>query len=73
MENNKTAKMLIVEDNEDLREMLVDIFDVFYQIITASDGNEAWEKAQFEQPDIVLSDVVMPEVGNTLLVLQRLC
>lgn len=67
MENNKTAKMLIVEDNEDLREMLVDIFDVFYQIITASDGNEAWEKAQFEQPDIVLSDVVMPEMSGTEL------
>lgn len=54
-------KMLIVEDHDSLREMLVELFSPFYNLLTAADGNEGWEKVQTELPDIVLSDVVMPQ------------
>lgn len=57
--------MLIVEDNESIKQMLVDIFRTFYQIKTASNGEEALEKIQEEMPDIVLSDVVMPRMSGT--------
>lgn len=58
-------KILIVEDNAALREMLTEIFVVFYKVITACDGEEAWRKVQLERPNIVLSDVVMPRLSGT--------
>lgn len=61
------AKMLIVEDNESIKEMLVSIFEPFYQIITASDGQEALELVRAKMPIIVLSDVVMPQMSGTEL------
>lgn len=61
------AKMLIVEDNESIRQMLVDVFQTFYQVTTASDGEEALEQIKKEMPSIVLSDVVMPRMSGTEL------
>ena len=61
------AKMLIVEDNESIKQMLVDIFKTFYQISTASDGVEALEMIKKDMPSIVLSDVVMPRMSGTEL------
>ena len=64
-DRKQEIKMLIVEDNESLREMLTNIFAPFYQVITACDGQEGWEKVQSERPHIVLSDVVMPNISGT--------
>lgn len=61
------AKMLIVEDNEAIKQMLVNIFDTFYEVITASDGEEALSLVKSEMPTIVLSDVVMPRMTGTEL------
>ena len=65
--NPKTngAKMLIVEDNDSLKEMLERIFGTFYEIITASDGEEGLEKTKAEKPDIILSDIMMPKMSGT--------
>lgn len=61
------AKMLIVEDNDSIREMLAEIFKPFYAILTAPDGAQAWELLKQEMPDIVVSDVVMPNMSGTEL------
>ena len=61
------AKMLIVEDNESIKQMLAGIFETFYQVSTASDGEEALEMIQKEMPSIILSDVVMPRMSGTEL------
>lgn len=61
------ASMLIVEDNEAIKQMLVGIFETFYQVSTASDGVEALEMVQKEMPSIILSDVVMPRMSGTEL------
>ncbi|WP_455586185.1 two-component regulator propeller domain-containing protein [Bacteroides sp.] len=61
------AKMLIVEDDPAIREMLIDVFKTFYQVIAASDGEEAMKLVQQEMPSIVLSDVVMPHMSGTEL------
>lgn len=61
------AKMLIVEDDEAIRQMLVGIFETYYQVITASDGEEGLERVRTEMPNIVLSDVVMPRMSGTEL------
>ena len=59
--------MLIVEDNDELKEMLVSIFSTFYTVITSSDGQDGWEKVKEELPDIVLSDVMIPRMSGTEL------
>ncbi len=61
------AKMLIVEDNESIREMLANIFKPFYQILPAANGEEGWELVRSEMPSIVVSDVVMPKMSGTEL------
>lgn len=67
IEHIRDSKILIVEDNVSLRDMLVHIFEAFYTVVTASDGKEGWEKVQSEAPAIILSDVVMPEMSGTEL------
>ena len=61
-ENRPT--ILIVEDNDDIRQLLVTLFCPFYRTITAVDGREALEMATDEMPDIVLSDVLMPNMSG---------
>nr|WP_302830826.1 hybrid sensor histidine kinase/response regulator transcription factor [uncultured Bacteroides sp.] len=61
------AKMLIVEDNASIREMLANIFKPFYQVITAADGEEGLALVRSEMPTIVVSDVVMPKMSGTEL------
>ena len=63
----KSLKILIAEDNAELREMLIKIFTPTYITIAAEDGVKAWEKVQKEMPDIVVSDVIMPEMSGTEL------
>lgn len=61
----KSKKILLVEDNEALLELLVGIFEPYYQTITATNGQEGLEKAKSEMPDIVVSDVLMPQMSGT--------
>lgn len=66
-ERIKGAKMLIVEDNDSLRDMLAGLFKPYYEVSVAADGEEGLEKAKEVQPDIILSDVVMPKMTGTEL------
>ncbi|HWK57654.1 MAG TPA: two-component regulator propeller domain-containing protein [Parapedobacter sp.] len=52
--------ILIVDDNDELRSFIADGLRGQYTIIEASDGSEAWELISKTQPDIVVSDVMMP-------------
>ena len=61
------VKMVIVEDNASICEMLANIFRPFYQVLTAADGEEGLELIQKEMPNIVVSDVVMPKMSGTEL------
>lgn len=61
------AKILIVEDNDSIREMLANIFKPFYQVLTAIDGEEALALVHSEMPSIVVSDIVMPKMSGTEL------
>ncbi|MEO6686916.1 MAG: response regulator, partial [Dyadobacter sp.] len=53
-------KILIVEDNADLRDYLHNLFRSHYQVYVCADGAEGWEKAKQILPDLILSDVNMP-------------
>lgn len=63
-EETRSVKMLIVEDNEEVRKMLSQIFAPLYRIVTACDGVEGIEKACKENPDIILSDIMMPGMSG---------
>ena len=55
------ALVLVVEDEKDLRDLVVDILmDAGYDVTEAEHGGVALEKAENEQPDIILLDVMMP-------------
>lgn len=55
-------KLLIVEDNRELQETLYDLFSPFYQIIQAYDGVEGFKMAHDKEPDIIVSDIMMPKM-----------
>lgn len=61
------AKILIVEDNSSLREMLVKLFEPFYVVAVACDGEEGHEAVKREMPNIILSDVLMPRMSGVEL------
>ncbi|MDO6518994.1 hybrid sensor histidine kinase/response regulator transcription factor [Zobellia uliginosa] len=67
-ENNiikdKTHSIAIVEDNDELRMYLKDILEGHYHVFTATNGVEGLELIKDEIPDLVLSDVVMPEMDG---------
>ena len=53
-------RLLIVEDNAELRGLMVRIFARYHQVDCAEDGAEALKKIQENEPDIIISDVMMP-------------
>jgi CheY-like chemotaxis protein len=55
-----TKRLLIVEDSELNRDLLVQIFEDSYEIALASDGETAVEIASSGQPDLVLMDIGLP-------------
>ncbi|MEJ0053956.1 MAG: response regulator [bacterium] len=65
--NQKT--ILIVEDEKDIREALRDMLaDKGYRVLEAGNGREGAASALAEHPDLILLDLLMPEVdGMTAL------
>jgi signal transduction histidine kinase/ligand-binding sensor domain-containing protein/DNA-binding response OmpR family regulator len=56
--------LVLVEDNQDMRELIRMQLNGEYRIETAADGVEGWEKILKLQPDIILSDVMMPRMDG---------
>lgn len=54
------ARILLVEDNDELRHYLQQLFEPAFTVFTAADGVEGWAKTLELMPDIVVSDVMMP-------------
>lgn len=52
--------VLVVEDNDELRQFLVRTLESAYRVVEASDGNSGFEKAEKLVPEIIISDILMP-------------
>lgn len=63
-ENTSGYTVLIVEDNDNMREFLAEQASVLFSIETARNGKEAIEKLSESHIDLIVSDVMMPEMDG---------
>ena len=65
MSDAKKSKILVVDDEPYIREFLRSVLtDEGYEVITASDGREALPIAVTEQPNLILLDIMMPDLNG---------
>ncbi len=63
----KENKVLIIEDNEEVRDFIRLCLEQDYTILIAQNGKEGWEQAITILPDLIITDIMMPEMdGNEL-------
>ena len=61
----KDIKILLVDDEQDILEIIgYNLSQEGYQIVTASNGKEAISKAKKELPQLIIMDVMMPEMDG---------
>jgi two-component system cell cycle response regulator DivK len=54
-------KRILVADDVDLnRDLMVQLLETEYEVMVATDGEEAIKKAEMEKPDLILMDLRMP-------------
>ena len=59
-----SQRLLVVEDDMDIRNMLVEELGELFEVFTAIDGQEGVEKAKELIPDLIISDVMMPRMDG---------
>lgn len=67
-------KILVIEDNAEIRENLREILTLSgYEVVTANDGKEGIKKSLETNPDLILCDIIMPNLDGygTLEILNR--
>jgi len=57
-------RLLVVEDNTEVRNYLVSGLQSIYKVDQAADGEEAYRKALADPPDLIVSDVMMPKMDG---------
>jgi YesN/AraC family two-component response regulator len=65
--NVKKLTVLLVEDNDDFRFYLKDNLRQYFDIVEAANGKEGWQKALARHPDLIVSDIYMPEMNGITL------
>lgn len=61
---DKKPTLLIVEDNLDIQELITNVFEAEFKILTAADGVEGYKIAKKNIPDLIISDVMMPNMNG---------
>ena len=61
---NEKKKVLVVDDNQDFNQLLQYALEEYYEMFSAVDGREGIKKAAEIQPDIILMDVMMPNISG---------
>lgn len=57
--------LLVIEDDDDIRYSICDILELSkYRVMSASSGRKGLEIARQQIPDLILSDVQMPEMDG---------
>ncbi|QAT86476.1 aerobic respiration control sensor protein [Corallococcus coralloides] len=58
------ARVLVVDDNADMREYVERVLSPSFDVVLATDGQAALAAARANPPDLVLTDVMMPRLGG---------
>ena len=67
LKNREKAIIVIAEDDDEIRDYLVAELEKDYEVKACTNGREALAEVYRSKPDLVISDVMMPEMnGNTL-------
>lgn len=61
-------QVLVVEDNQEMREFVAGILMSDYNVVTARDGQEGLEQAEALRPDLIVTDIMMPRLSGDRLV-----
>jgi signal transduction histidine kinase len=62
--NGLRSKVLLADDNADMRDYVERLLSDQFDVVTAGDGEEAFRKATEFRPDLVLSDIMMPRLDG---------
>ncbi|MCU4165775.1 two-component regulator propeller domain-containing protein [Carboxylicivirga caseinilyticus] len=63
-ENVLEMKVVIVEDNDYLRQFLESVLSEYYKVYCAEDGETGWAMILKNSPDLVVSDIMMPGIDG---------
>ena len=66
-ESASPLTLLVVDDNDDMRQLLSQHLGTQYHVLTAEDGVQALKMAQEQQIDLIISDVMMPHMNGVEL------
>ncbi|RZJ65942.1 MAG: PAS domain S-box protein [Flavobacterium sp.] len=58
--NGQQYKILVADDNADMRDYIVKLLEKHYNVILAENGKQALEKVAEFSPDLIVSDIMMP-------------
>jgi signal transduction histidine kinase len=70
MRGRRRARIVLAEDQAELREFIGELLKVDYDVACAPDGARALELVRAQRPDLVISDVMMPELSGAQLCAQ---
>jgi DNA-binding response OmpR family regulator len=69
---DRAPRILVIDDDDWTVRMVRLILNTLknrgYRIVTASDGEEGFAKAQAERPDVIITDVIMPKMNGWTLI-----
>ena len=57
-------KLLIIEDDTDVREFLKEELSVYFEVMAEADGNAGLERAYSYDADLIICDVLMPGLSG---------
>ena len=60
----KKYKVLVIDDNDDIRDFLEEKLSPYFEIITASDGDAGIQRSMNDDPDLIICDVMMPGMNG---------
>ncbi|MFV0591596.1 MAG: two-component regulator propeller domain-containing protein [Draconibacterium sp.] len=64
---HKRTKILVIDDDEKIRDYLTGELSDAYRVISAADGKHGYELLMEEKPGLVVSDIMMPEMDGITL------
>ena len=64
LKDQPRARVLLVDDNSDMREYVRRLLSSRYDVVAVADGETALGTARFEEFDLILSDVMMPKLDG---------